>query len=1117
MSTKNKPTSKSHSEAGSYNRSSQSVRSSANSSSSSYDRRTRNFLNNLSTQKEIKIPIDKNKIERMLDKFMKSYAFYPLSSNDIHSLNEATKELKQNVSQYGKTITQSSEIYDDFWSNFDIFRRAFFEIINGSDDSPRLILFYREMTQNSWDSMISAKNSLRLPDSKSISPTSIKNSKRQQEQYEFALLFEQLFNGYQIIMDSLDEASDTDNFDILKKSINNVSNLLKKQIAPIFSNFNSNVSNPHIQVSSKTAGTAALSSIISSSNAQKIGPSSANSSPLSLTMPNLAQNENSCSYSIQCLRQISESIKQHLNTQGVRNQLQKDFDLLKKKMIDCVPKSIRFHSNPKTSSDSGRGHSVNYNPRAQNSQFTNEKKDSNSAQSKNKKMKLPNYQQPFPYPTIGQIQRSSRRIRSVTPPRTGISTSSSSSSIKKIKNPYYNRPNLPNAIQQQKDFNLQRKQKQQELNQQQQFLSQRKQQQQRQHQRHQRNQQQESNRHNKQNTNDNSDNSQNMQEEIINDTDLNDNSHIQRSNRNNNPINDEVNNNRQVHHRRSLNEIEDDDRIRRANNSMRHSSQKDSTSINPGDTNNISDYDEDEEEFKLVPKKPKIVSQSNMSRQTLQNEDRRRRKPPDRNQADDIIREREVPIDEDNEKQKPTRRRTGHRTHHDSNESSNNDSNSKKESTEGKTSSKERGNSLVKSASEKKKIFLDPHNDEQDQLFLSVISSDVSQPLGLQLLESLKQNKEKELLYNKNSSKINNSNNNQTALQKYQASDIHSNSSYENDFIQNLIGQKRNHNKQSNGRNFSQIINENRNPENTIMNIEENLNKRTSLNNYNRRNVNQVEQLNQTNLKNNDEDSEKTLVFLDLKHRRKHHRNHNQKRVNKNSKIIDTQLIIEYDKYSSNYNSDQKESSDNDKISKDIKDQKNPSIDNNSNNAQSEKSSQSNDEKPSHLTSSQKEQIKSTIINKINNISISSIQANHDVIEYPAAKSNILITNSIYSTVTDQNDINKKDVYLDGANDHKVNISITDINNNKDGSVMKDDASVSSSNSINRLSNKDDISISSINNVKDNSSYASKFHLGSISSESPKSSPRSIEFNYPNVSQIQDKNENISNLDQKKY
>ena len=116
MSSRNRPTLKSHSETGSYNKSNNSVRSSANSSSSNLDRRTRNLLNNLSTPKDIKIPIDKTKIERILDNFMKSYAFYPLSSNDIQCLNEAIKEIKQTVTQYGKTITQSSEIYDDFWS-----------------------------------------------------------------------------------------------------------------------------------------------------------------------------------------------------------------------------------------------------------------------------------------------------------------------------------------------------------------------------------------------------------------------------------------------------------------------------------------------------------------------------------------------------------------------------------------------------------------------------------------------------------------------------------------------------------------------------------------------------------------------------------------------------------------------------------------------------------------------------------------------------------------------------------------------------------------------------------------------------------------------------------------
>ena len=141
------------------------------------------------------------------------------------------KEIKQTVTQYGKTITQSSEIYDDFWSNWGIFKRAFFEIVNGSDDSPRLIMFYKEMVKNSWDSMLGTKNSLRLPDPNSVSPGSIKNSRRLQEQYDLAIWFEELYNGYQSIMDSLEDASDNDNFDVLKKPISSTSNLLKKKLS----------------------------------------------------------------------------------------------------------------------------------------------------------------------------------------------------------------------------------------------------------------------------------------------------------------------------------------------------------------------------------------------------------------------------------------------------------------------------------------------------------------------------------------------------------------------------------------------------------------------------------------------------------------------------------------------------------------------------------------------------------------------------------------------------------------------------------------------------------------------------------------------------------------------
>ena len=75
MSSRNKPTSKSHSETGSYGKSNNSFRSSANSSSSARDRRTWNILNNLSVPKEIKIIIVKNKIERILDTVMNEYDF----------------------------------------------------------------------------------------------------------------------------------------------------------------------------------------------------------------------------------------------------------------------------------------------------------------------------------------------------------------------------------------------------------------------------------------------------------------------------------------------------------------------------------------------------------------------------------------------------------------------------------------------------------------------------------------------------------------------------------------------------------------------------------------------------------------------------------------------------------------------------------------------------------------------------------------------------------------------------------------------------------------------------------------------------------------------------------
>ena len=187
-----------------------------------------------------------------------------------------------------------------------------------------------------------------------------------------------------------------------------------------------------------------LESILSSANPQKVSSQSNNQSPFSNTMPKYHLNENPCAYPIQCLRQISESIKQHIDTQNVRNKLQKDFDLMEKKMFDCVPKSIRVNNRNKPSGSS-RGNSVGSKPHESQS---NLKKEGSSSQSKIKKMKLPTYQNP--YPTINQIQRS-RRIRSVTPPKMGVSSSSSSSSIKKIRHPLYNKPNLPNAIQQQKN------------------------------------------------------------------------------------------------------------------------------------------------------------------------------------------------------------------------------------------------------------------------------------------------------------------------------------------------------------------------------------------------------------------------------------------------------------------------------------------------------------------------------------------------------------------------------------------------------------------------------------------------------------------------------------------
>lgn len=148
----------------------------------------RTKLNNNSPNKEEEkqIGINKNRVLRILETFLKSFFNYKLPQSTISQFVSQIKELINNIKRYGVEITNPSEIYDDFWMNWFTFKRLFVEI-NGDDEAPRVAAFCKDQLLKSEQSMQKIGKSLQ--------------SKKASD--NFALLFEQFEQISEILDDDI--------------------------------------------------------------------------------------------------------------------------------------------------------------------------------------------------------------------------------------------------------------------------------------------------------------------------------------------------------------------------------------------------------------------------------------------------------------------------------------------------------------------------------------------------------------------------------------------------------------------------------------------------------------------------------------------------------------------------------------------------------------------------------------------------------------------------------------------------------------------------------------------------------------------------------------------------
>lgn len=175
------------------------------------------MLQNLQSSSEAEIDIDKTRVLKTLDLLAKSFAGCPLPANVVQQMLANLKEVEDAVQTYGKSIVNSHEIYDNFWSSWFLFKRMFVEL-NGDDETPRMVSFFQEQ-------ILKAENSVKIAE-KTLSGK--------------LRVFSELYELFEDVRASLEETNETGEIQPSMRLVRTLHEFMNSSIRPLFVNATTN-------------------------------------------------------------------------------------------------------------------------------------------------------------------------------------------------------------------------------------------------------------------------------------------------------------------------------------------------------------------------------------------------------------------------------------------------------------------------------------------------------------------------------------------------------------------------------------------------------------------------------------------------------------------------------------------------------------------------------------------------------------------------------------------------------------------------------------------------------------------------------------------------------------
>ena len=173
------------------------------------------MLQNLQSSSEAEIDIDKARVLKTLDLLGKSFAGCPLPTNVVEQILANLQEVEGAVQTYGKSIVNSHEIYDNFWSI--LFKRMFVEL-NGDDETPRMVSFFQEQ-------ILKAENSVKIAE-KTLSGK--------------LRVFSELYELFEDVRASLEETNETGEIQPSMRLVRTLHEFMNSNIRPLFVNATTN-------------------------------------------------------------------------------------------------------------------------------------------------------------------------------------------------------------------------------------------------------------------------------------------------------------------------------------------------------------------------------------------------------------------------------------------------------------------------------------------------------------------------------------------------------------------------------------------------------------------------------------------------------------------------------------------------------------------------------------------------------------------------------------------------------------------------------------------------------------------------------------------------------------